>query len=73
MVGLRETVSVILTLLSRHEQVVLDRMSAAIGHDVEEPLRSIDVTCTVPAGGRFCQCSSPRSLVGDPRDPAQSG
>jgi hypothetical protein len=42
MVGPRETVSVILTLLSRHEQVVLDRTSAAIGHDVEEPLRSID-------------------------------
>jgi hypothetical protein len=39
---LRETISVILTSLSRHKQVVLDRMSAAIGHDVEEPLRSIN-------------------------------
>jgi hypothetical protein len=39
---LRETSSVILASLSSYEQVVLDRMSAAMGHDVEEPLRSIN-------------------------------
>src|SRR5215813_1079536 len=48
----RKTVSVILTTLSRHEQVVVDRTSATTGDDVEKPLRSIndEMYCSVLPG-----------------------